>query len=456
MRFAFVAMTCGAVLALQAVHAQQPAGPSWNGSYSSAQAARGEALYGENCASCHGKDLAGGPLAPPAGGPALLTRWQNRPMRELFDYVQTRMPYNGPGGLSHAQNADILGFMLRESKVPPGPNDYVPEDRSDLATAGRGEAFYTEDQAARGAFAFNRNCARCHSSTPAKLTVEQVSLSSTPRSFAAPFFQRIHHGKMIYPTVYHLFTKLQSMPAFDTESISDNTRADIIAHLLQRNGFPAGKSELRPDLDAMKEMMLNEPGFEHIFNRRDFTGIRFMLGSDCHPQPQGCGKTDPGDVIKIENGRMVCKCNIHSYWYTEKQYMNFTLRFQHKFIKPLGWEGDEDLYMGGGGWLLFIRDDFRVNPKSIEVEGRVRDMGMIFFIKGERGQFTYDNAAKTKVVKPFDWNDIEIVSKDGQVRSYVNGVLMSTVTQHNYQAGHIGFQMEGSPTEWRNIRLRVE
>jgi hypothetical protein len=94
--------------------------------------------------------------------------------------------------------------------------------------------------------------------------------------------------------------------------------------------------------------------------------------------------------------------------------------------------------------------------KSIEIEGRVRDMADIFFLGGGKGKFTYDNAAKTRVVKPFDWNDIEIVSKGGQVMTYVNGVLSSTITEHDYPAGFFGMQTEGSPTEWRNIRVRVE
>ena len=459
-RFGFglsVAAVAVVALALPIVAAQQAPAPSWNGVYTDAQATRGAQVYQQHCVACHGKDLAGGNLAPPAGGPAFVAKWQSRPLRELFGYVQTRMPYHSPNHLTPQQNADVLAYMLQYSKVPSGSQEYAG-DLSVKGDAKRGEAFYTAAQAERGRQAFNRNCALCHSTADSKLTQEQVDKAPLPSSFGAPFLGRVYYGKMLYPTVYHLYTKMQSMPAFGNESITNNTRADIIAHILERNGLPAGNTELKPDVEAMKQMMLNEPGFEHVFNGKDFTNIKFVLGTRCGPESGGCAQTEPGDTLKImPGGIMYCKCDLHGYWYyAPKKVLNFTVRFQHRFVKPEGWEGDEDLYMGGGGWLLFIQSErMQGFGHSIEVEGRVRDMADIFFLGG-KGKFTYDNAAKTKAVKPFDWNDIEIASKDGQVKTYINGVLSSTITEHDYPAGFFGMQVEGSPTEWRNIRIKPE
>ncbi|MEQ1898418.1 MAG: c-type cytochrome [Vicinamibacterales bacterium] len=456
-RAVVTALALAGTLAVMTVSGQQPA-PAWNGIYTDAQATRGAKVYQLHCVFCHGKDLAGGNLAPAAGGPAFVAKWQSRPLRELFGYLQTRMPFHNPNTLSRQDNADVLAFMLQYSKVPSGARDFA----GDLAVKGdpnRGEAFYTEAQAERGRFAFNRNCALCHSTADSKMTQEQVNASPFPPSLAAPYLGRVFHGKMIYPTVYHLYTKLQSMPAFGSESITNDTRADIIAHILERNGFPAGDTELRPDVDLMGQLMLNEAGFEHVFNGRDFANIKFVLGTRCGPEPGGCARTEPLDTLQVlPGGRLYCKCEVHGYWYySAKKFLNFTVRFQHKFVKPEGWVGDEDIYMGGGGWLMFIQDtNMQGFGKSIEVEGRVRDMADIFFLGGGKGKFTYDNAAKTRAVKPFDWNDIEIVSKDGQVKTYVNGALSSTITEHDYPAGFFGMQVEGSPTEWRNIRIRPE
>ena len=49
-----------AVFVLRAtVHAQPPTKSIWDGIYSEEQATRGQALYSQECASCHGGELTG-------------------------------------------------------------------------------------------------------------------------------------------------------------------------------------------------------------------------------------------------------------------------------------------------------------------------------------------------------------------------------------------------------------
>jgi mono/diheme cytochrome c family protein len=318
-----------------------------------------------------------------------------------------------------------------------------------------GDGYYTEVQAERGRVAFNRNCSLCHNADPKSWKAETGN-TGAPSSFGGHFVEREWLGRRLYPSVFYLFKKLDTMPAFDTTSVSPAVKADILAYLLRQNGYPNGSAELRPDLELMKSMMLDGPGFERIFNGTDFTGLKFVIGPQCQPQPIGCGKTEPGTDLRVENGLMVCTCNIHGYWYTEKKYHDFTLRFEERFMRPSGWDSDDELFMGGGGTLLFVTQH-RVWPHGIEVEGRYRDRLYIYDIGG-KSKFTYDAEAKVRANKPMDqWSSIEIVSKNGQVKSYLNGTLVSTVTEHNYtEPGHIGFQMEGAPTYWRNIRIRPE
>jgi mono/diheme cytochrome c family protein len=47
----------------------------WEGVYSDDQAKRGEALYRQKCASCHGDKLTGGESAPPLAGGQFLSNW---------------------------------------------------------------------------------------------------------------------------------------------------------------------------------------------------------------------------------------------------------------------------------------------------------------------------------------------------------------------------------------------
>jgi hypothetical protein len=72
--------------------------------------------------------------------------------------------------------------------------------------------------------------------------------------------------------------------------------------------------------------------------------------------------------------------------------------------------------------------------------------------------FTFDDAARVRARKPAgQWNAVQIVSKDGQVWTYLNGALITHVTKHAFtKAGYIGFQVECGPVHWRNIRIRED
>jgi mono/diheme cytochrome c family protein len=95
----------------------------WDGVFTDAQAARGEALYVDNCIMCHGTNLAGTVLAPPIAGPAFLGKWNGRPLGLVFEIIQTRMPWNLTGHLSPQQNADLLAYMLKRSDGPSGDKE---------------------------------------------------------------------------------------------------------------------------------------------------------------------------------------------------------------------------------------------------------------------------------------------------------------------------------------------
>ena len=441
------------------VGVQGQAAQDWAGSYSEAQAARGEKLYGGNCAVCHGPQLLGGDRAPAVAGPALAARWQAKPLPELLDYVHLQMPLHGPGGLSRQQSADIVAFMLKKSGVAAGAADLnggsaAPATRTTEPLKARG--FYTRAQAIRGKTAFNRNCAFCHT-VDRKLFSEENNTFILPRTFGGRFIERVYHGHVLYPTVYHLFSKLQSMPAFNTKSISEQMRADITAYILENNDLPAGDEELTPDAVRMKNMILGEKGFESLFNGKDLTGMKFVVNPNCTAQPDGCGSVAPSpDLIHVENGEIVCQCNIHGYFYWDKPYGDFTFRFDQKFEKPADWDADDKLYFGGTGALIFIAPPHRTFPRSVEIEGRYYDFGEPFLIGG-KGKVEYDHDAYMKVATPVgSWDKVEIASKAGVVKTYINGALVSTLRQHDYKPGPIGMQLEGAPMRWRNLRVKVE
>src|SRR5207249_5944693 len=99
----------------------------------------------------------------------------------------------------------------------------------------------------------------------------------------------------------------------------------------------------------------DEPGFEPLFNGKDFTGIKFVIG--CYGfalNPPGCdeGDTGPNEAFRVDAGTIHGTGKPQGYWYPDKKHLNFTLRFDYKF-NPYPIEKDSD-YRGNSGYLLFI------------------------------------------------------------------------------------------------------
>src|SRR5687767_4003431 len=90
------------------------------GIYTVEQAKRGEAVYKEQCASCHGDNLEGSGPMPALAGADFLTNWSSKTVGDLFEKTHTTMPATAPGSLTPAQAADIVAYMLAAGKYPAG------------------------------------------------------------------------------------------------------------------------------------------------------------------------------------------------------------------------------------------------------------------------------------------------------------------------------------------------
>lgn len=94
-----------------------------SGVYSSEQAVRGRSVYALSCKNCHTPES--------HTGPVFNTKWDRRPLSELFVYIRDLMPKNEPGTLSPEENADVLAYLLRLNRMPAGAND-LPSDPTAL------------------------------------------------------------------------------------------------------------------------------------------------------------------------------------------------------------------------------------------------------------------------------------------------------------------------------------
>lgn len=326
------------------------------------------------------------------------------------------------------------------------------------------EAYYTEAQAARGKRLFDKHCGSCHFAEPdlekAKLetTGFTIARQKLPSNLGGRYIaDKKSNGRRIFTSVYFLYREFESMPAVTT-SITAQMRTDILAYVLKQNSFPAGKTELPPLPAAMKTMPLDEPGFVRLFNGRTFDGWKFLVGLSCAPPPEGCGRTTPGTAFTVRDGVIYGSGREHGFMYTTGKYRNFTLRLDYLAEKPADFDADDVYYYANTGYHLFLYDEnLFVWPKSLTLAGEQRDVLKPIPLGGAKMRAnTWDNEARLRVVRPLgQWNTVEVISSDGNIKAYLNDTLISTVTQHEFtQPGYIGLQMQGFASRWRNVRIR--
>lgn len=186
-----------------------------------------------------------------------------------------------------------------------------------------------------------------------------------------------------------------------------------------------------------------EEGFVKLFNGKDMTGFLF--------EPAALK-----DVIRVEDGVIIVPGKPNGYFYTEKSYRNYVLRFDWRYKRPADLPpGQDEKFAGNSGCLVHIQPPHRVWPRCVEVQGMNRDHGNIFAIGGAKGKFKKYADAQKKAIKPVgEWNTTEITSKDGHLSSKVNGILVSE-GEGELKEGPIGWQSEGAEIHFRNIEIKV-
>jgi mono/diheme cytochrome c family protein len=125
--FALV-IVCGAIGGsfARAAAAQTPR-TTWNGIYTDAQAKRGQAVYEEQCLSCHSPDLKGADQAPALVGPDFNANWNDVAINDLFERIRTSMPADKPGTLKPEQVADVVALLLSKNGFPAGDSELPPQ-----------------------------------------------------------------------------------------------------------------------------------------------------------------------------------------------------------------------------------------------------------------------------------------------------------------------------------------
>jgi cytochrome c len=107
---------------------------------------------------------------------------------------------------------------------------------------------YTEEQATRGEATYNKECSSCHG---AGLEGDGFAPALSGTEFLSNW-----NGT----TLGDLFDRIRiSMPPGSPASVPPQSKADIVAHVLKSNKYPAGTTEIGKDLEPLKLIKFELP-----------------------------------------------------------------------------------------------------------------------------------------------------------------------------------------------------
>jgi len=184
---------------------------------------------------------------------------------------------------------------------------------------------------------------------------------------------------------------------------------------------------------ASYNVLAGEDGFKPLGNGKDMSEFGIAGGSP--------------KTWSVEDGVIKCTGSPNGYFYTKKAYKNYVLALDFRYPKNAG----------NSGYLIHITGDHKVWPKCVEVQGQYGGVCSIFAIGGAKGPRKDDAAARKKAAKPHtEWNSVEIAVKDGGITTKLNGTTIAVTEPGSYDltSGQIGFQSEGAPIDFKNLRIK--
>lgn len=112
----------------------------WTGVFTTEQAARGQAQFADNCASCHAADLSGGE-GPALVGDRFWNRWRETTLDTLLGFVSKNMPHSEDGSLEGKLPAPtyaaLVAHILNSNGLPAGSAELNAESSVGVQIVGR-------------------------------------------------------------------------------------------------------------------------------------------------------------------------------------------------------------------------------------------------------------------------------------------------------------------------------
>jgi hypothetical protein len=194
-------------------------------------------------------------------------------------------------------------------------------------------------------------------------------------------------------------------------------------------------------------LVAQEEGFTPLFNGRDLSGWVNVNGAP--------------ETWTVRDGMLHCDGVPTGALRTEKQYENFVLDLEWRHLTPGGnagvfiWAGPLsapgqpflraievqvlDHAYGKSDWFTTHGDVFPIHGSSMEPFGR------------HKGQRSFPSEERSKGSP--EWNHYRIECVNGMISLSVNGKQVTTVKNARPRKGYFVLESEGSPIQFRNLRI---
>ena len=191
-----------------------------------------------------------------------------------------------------------------------------------------------------------------------------------------------------------------------------------------------------------------------IYNHFEGTQVSLFNGKDLTGWVPVTESESEEPVFKVEDGCIVISGKPNGYLRTARQYGDYSLHVEWKWI-------------GSGtnsGIFQRIQEGDKVWPTAYECQLMAGRAGDIVSLGGARiKEVPYDPAVKFPMKKRVhsgaqielpdgEWNRAEIICKGDKMMVYINGSLENEATL-SYKTGYIALQSEGGPWAFRNIYI---
>jgi len=100
--------------------------------FTTSEAAQGQIVFEQHCASCHGEDLRG-KIGPALIGPSLGSASDHTTVSIMFNVIAFEMPAGAPASLTKQNYADVMAYILQRNGYPADehPLTYTAAETSD-------------------------------------------------------------------------------------------------------------------------------------------------------------------------------------------------------------------------------------------------------------------------------------------------------------------------------------